>query len=203
MASLVGWWAATTEVDEEAEEECPSYLFIFPTILSGIRPIGGIVSVDDQITTRCTGIICKTHPTTTTTTTATTATTTTQSHDTNQTRRPTRRRARRPMAAPRHAFSAGLKELRFLFCQTSEPSAAVRSLSPPRSSLLPSIPLTSLDKSPEAQANTRGRKFLTNSYPVMKKHNPHTPILIREAAGIEPRVFARFGKSIPTHKHHD
>jgi hypothetical protein len=30
-----------------------------------------------------------------------------------------------PMAS-RYAFSAGLKELRFLFCQTSEPSAAVR-----------------------------------------------------------------------------
>jgi len=65
------------------------------------------------------------------------------------------------MAAPRRAFAVGLRELRFLFCQTSEPSAHVR-------------------------------KFLANSYPVMKKHNPHTPILIREAAGIEPRMFARF-----------
>lgn len=27
----------------------------------------------------------------------------------------------------------------------------------------------------------------------MKKHNPHTPIMIREAAGTEPRVFARYG----------
>jgi len=38
------------------------------------------------------------------------------------------------------------------------------------------------------------RQFLVKSYPVMKKHNPDTPILIREAAGIEPRVFARFGE---------
>jgi len=62
-------------------------------------------------------------------------------------------------------FATQLKELRFLFCQTGENSAAVRS-------------------------------FITKSYPVMKKHNPHTPILIREAMGIEPRVFARyeFGK---------
>jgi len=30
----------------------------------------------------------------------------------------------------------------------------------------------------------------------MKKNNPHTPILLREALGIEPKVFARyeFGK---------
>jgi NADH dehydrogenase (ubiquinone) 1 alpha subcomplex subunit 2 len=27
----------------------------------------------------------------------------------------------------------------------------------------------------------------------MKKHNPSTPILIREASDVEPRVFARYG----------
>lgn len=26
----------------------------------------------------------------------------------------------------------------------------------------------------------------------MKHHNPHTPIMIREALGIEPRVYARY-----------
>ena len=26
----------------------------------------------------------------------------------------------------------------------------------------------------------------------MKKHNPHTPILIREASGFEPTLFARY-----------
>lgn len=26
----------------------------------------------------------------------------------------------------------------------------------------------------------------------MKKNNPHTPIMIREALGVEPRVFARY-----------
>lgn len=26
----------------------------------------------------------------------------------------------------------------------------------------------------------------------MKKNNPHTPIMIREALGIEPRVYARY-----------
>jgi hypothetical protein len=27
----------------------------------------------------------------------------------------------------------------------------------------------------------------------MKKHNPHTPIMLREASGTEPKVYARFG----------
>ena len=27
----------------------------------------------------------------------------------------------------------------------------------------------------------------------MKKNNPHTPIMIREALGVEPKVFARYG----------
>ncbi|CAI6258832.1 unnamed protein product [Periconia digitata] len=67
--------------------------------------------------------------------------------------------------ASKYGFAKGLKELRFLFCQTSEQSAATRN-------------------------------FLTKSYPTMKKHNPHTPIMIREASGTEPKVFARydFGK---------
>jgi NADH dehydrogenase (ubiquinone) 1 alpha subcomplex subunit 2 len=29
----------------------------------------------------------------------------------------------------------------------------------------------------------------------MKKHNPHTPIMIREASGTQPTVYARFGTS--------
>ncbi|KAK3671545.1 hypothetical protein LTR78_008645 [Recurvomyces mirabilis] len=61
----------------------------------------------------------------------------------------------------KYVFTKGLKELRFLHCQTSEHSNAVRS-------------------------------FLTRAYPTMKHHNPHTPIMIREALGIEPRVYARY-----------
>ncbi|KAK5991061.1 Complex I [Cladobotryum mycophilum] len=61
----------------------------------------------------------------------------------------------------KYAFTKSLKEVRFLFCQTSEHSAAVRS-------------------------------FLTKSYPVMKKHNPNTPILLREAAGTIPKIYARY-----------
>ena len=27
----------------------------------------------------------------------------------------------------------------------------------------------------------------------MKKNNPHTPIMLREALGVEPRIYARYG----------
>ncbi len=37
------------------------------------------------------------------------------------------------------------------------------------------------------------RTFLTRAYPTMKKNNPDTPILIREAQGILPKVYARYG----------
>ncbi|KAH8169895.1 mitochondrial ribosomal protein l51 / s25 / CI-B8 domain-containing protein [Sarocladium implicatum] len=61
----------------------------------------------------------------------------------------------------KYAFTKSLKEVRFLFCQTSEHSAAVRS-------------------------------FLTRAYPTMKKNNPQTPIMIREAAGTIPKIYARY-----------
>ncbi|MCJ1453066.1 hypothetical protein MMC28_003411 [Mycoblastus sanguinarius] len=61
----------------------------------------------------------------------------------------------------KYAFTKSLKEVRFLFCQTSEHSAATRT-------------------------------FLTRAYPTMKKNNPHTPIMLREALGTEPKIFARY-----------
>jgi len=42
-------------------------------------------------------------------------------------------------------------------------------------------------------ANMHIRSFLTRAYPTMKKNNPHTPIMIREALDIEPKVYARYG----------
>lgn len=36
------------------------------------------------------------------------------------------------------------------------------------------------------------RAFLTKSYPTMKKHNPSIPILLREANGTLPKVYARY-----------
>ncbi|KAK5009210.1 hypothetical protein LTR28_002137 [Elasticomyces elasticus] len=32
----------------------------------------------------------------------------------------------------------------------------------------------------------------------MKKNNPHTPIMIREALNVEPKVYARYGPSAST-----
>lgn len=42
------------------------------------------------------------------------------------------------------------------------------------------------------------RSFLHRAYPTMKKNNPHTPIMMREALGTEPRVFARYGMGLRT-----
>ncbi|KAK3336666.1 thioredoxin-like protein [Cercophora scortea] len=61
----------------------------------------------------------------------------------------------------KYAFTKSLKEVRFLFCQTGEQSAATRS-------------------------------FLTRAYPIMKKNNPSTPIMLREAAGTLPKIYARY-----------
>ena len=36
------------------------------------------------------------------------------------------------------------------------------------------------------------RAFLTKSYPTMKKHNPSIPIMLREAQGTSPKVYARY-----------
>ncbi|CAK7229541.1 hypothetical protein SCUCBS95973_007258 [Sporothrix curviconia] len=69
----------------------------------------------------------------------------------------------------KYAFTKSLKEVRFLFCQTGEHSAATRS-------------------------------FLTRAYPTMKKNNPTTPILLREAQGTLPKVFARYDLGRETSK---
>jgi hypothetical protein len=37
------------------------------------------------------------------------------------------------------------------------------------------------------------RQFVLSNYPTLKSSNPELKVLIREARGIEPRVFARFG----------
>ncbi len=81
----------------------------------------------------------------------------------------------------KYVFTKGIKEVRFLFCQISDHSAATR------------LAL------PHAMRSTNVltwvyRSFLTRAYPTMKKNNPHTPIMLREALGFEPRVFARYGK---------
>ncbi|EXJ80252.1 NADH dehydrogenase (ubiquinone) 1 alpha subcomplex 2 [Capronia coronata CBS 617.96] len=44
-----------------------------------------------------------------------------------------------------------------------------------------------------SQGSEAARTFLKRAYPTMKHHNPSTPILIREASGVEPKVWARYG----------
>ena len=43
--------------------------------------------------------------------------------------------------------------------------------------------------------HVRRRSFLTRAYPIMKKNNPTTPIMLREAQGTLPKVYARYGPS--------
>ncbi|KAK3632907.1 hypothetical protein LTR56_016086 [Elasticomyces elasticus] len=85
------------------------------------------------------------------------------------------------MSSGKYAFAKGLKELRFHHCQTSEHSNAIRYIHTPcavRFGIL-----TSYDDT---------RSFLTRAYPTMKRNNPHTPIMIREALDVGPRVYARY-----------
>ncbi|CAN9451230.1 unnamed protein product [Alternaria sp. RS040] len=78
------------------------------------------------------------------------------------------------------AFGNGLKELRFLFCQTSEHSAATSNTEEHKK------------EHRTSWADGTYRNFLTRSYPAMKKANPSVPIMIREASGTQPTVYARF-----------
>ncbi|KAH9875271.1 hypothetical protein J1614_004762, partial [Plenodomus biglobosus] len=100
--------------------------------------------------------------------------------------------------ASKYAFGQGLKELRFLFCQTSEHSAPVRYVLLDNFYRLPLRPTSQpwahsdIFQAEKTQADCERRNFLTRSYPTMKKHNPHTPIMIREASGTEPTLYARF-----------
>ena len=117
----------------------------------------------------------------------------------------------------RYAFTKGLKEVRFLFCQTSEHSAAVRYVAalPPDKALALDDEPRRLDEQEVAMpriwrresgelllcrmidADGQGRSFLTRAYPTMKKNNPQIPILIREAQGTLPKIYARYGTSGP------
>ncbi|CAH0015803.1 unnamed protein product [Clonostachys rhizophaga] len=78
--------------------------------------------------------------------------------------------------ASKYAFAQSLKEVRFLFCQTSEQSAAVRLAQHSR--------------------YAAGKSFINRAYPTMKKNNPTIPILVREAQGTIPKVYARYGTTL-------
>jgi len=48
--------------------------------------------------------------------------------------------------------------------------------------------------------STAVKSFVEKNYAALKKSNPHTPILVREALGVKPVAFARFefGKETKT-----
>lgn len=91
----------------------------------------------------------------------------------------------------KYAFSKGLREVRFLFCQTSEHSTAVRYVCHLASAHL-------LMRKSLMQPPPLARTFLNRAYPTMKKNNPQIPILIREASGTVPKVYARYGTLDPS-----
>ncbi|GBE84206.1 NDUFA2, NADH ubiquinone oxidoreductase 10.5kD subunit [Sparassis latifolia] len=48
-------------------------------------------------------------------------------------------------------------------------------------------------------ASAGTRQFISSTYPILKKHNPDLPILIREAKGTPARVFARYERGVEKH----
>ena len=40
------------------------------------------------------------------------------------------------------------------------------------------------------------RDFIENYYVTVKQNNPKFPVLIRECSGVQPKVFARYGRYI-------
>ncbi|KAG1733910.1 NDUFA2, NADH ubiquinone oxidoreductase 10.5kD subunit [Suillus paluster] len=47
-----------------------------------------------------------------------------------------------------------------------------------------------------SQASAGTRQFILSTYPVIKKHNPDLPVMIREANGTPARMFARFERGV-------
>ncbi|XP_074958448.1 NADH dehydrogenase [ubiquinone] 1 alpha subcomplex subunit 2 isoform X1 [Phalacrocorax aristotelis] len=56
----------------------------------------------------------------------------------------------------------------------------------------------------QRSAGSRGvREFIEQHYVTLKKANPDFPILIRECSGVQPKLWARYGKwGLPAGKHH-
>lgn len=87
----------------------------------------------------------------------------------------------------RYAFAKGLKEVRFLFCQTGEHSAATRYV------CASGLHWQCLKYRILINDCCWCRSFLSRAYPIMKKNNPSTPIMLREAQGTLPKIYARYG----------
>jgi hypothetical protein len=91
------------------------------------------------------------------------------------------------MAAKAAVFQAlkGVHELRFALCQTSVASAGTRCVWLSRRTWREELTL-------RFTFSTHS-EFIETSYKALKAANPTLPVLIRECAGVEPRLTARFG----------
>ncbi|KAH8378123.1 hypothetical protein KR093_009412 [Drosophila rubida] len=51
---------------------------------------------------------------------------------------------------------------------------------------------------PNDKASKGARKYVERFYPNLKKSNPNLPILVRECAGVKPKLWARYenGKEV-------
>ncbi|EDW39611.1 GL15196 [Drosophila persimilis] len=47
---------------------------------------------------------------------------------------------------------------------------------------------------PTGDASKGAREFVQKFYPNLKRDNPNLPIMVRECAGAQPRLWARYGK---------
>jgi NADH dehydrogenase (ubiquinone) 1 alpha subcomplex subunit 2 len=89
--------------------------------------------------------------------------------------------------ATKYAFGQGLRELRFHLSNSGQGSDACRCV------------YQSREHQALQSTDGRHRSFLRRAYPTMKHHNPSIPILIREATGVEPKVWARYGTNFREH----
>ena len=90
----------------------------------------------------------------------------------------------------KYAFTKTLKELRFLHCQTSEHSNAVRYESTIFLSLFKCAARLLV---PEQMLILSVQKVISHTrLPDHEKEQPYIPIMIREARDTSPRVYARY-----------
>jgi len=115
-----------------------------------------------------------------------------------------------PHSPPQPAMSLAksipstVREIRLHLCQTSPASQGVRyvlhipSLPCPRlTAVFYMVPIPSGFRPfplPRAPTDPR-RQFIQSSYPSIKSAHPGLKFMIREASGVEPRAFVRFGES--------
>lgn len=102
----------------------------------------------------------------------------------------------------RAQLSRNLKELRILFSPSSPSSSSTRfSLFDIHSNFGIAIFIVSImfSFSFVFVQISYGRAFIENNYKDLKTKNPKLPILIREATGIEPQLWARYGNLLIFH----